>query len=35
VPPDAVRRALQRSGLTAVNRDTALGLFSEYTAIKP
>jgi demethylmenaquinone methyltransferase/2-methoxy-6-polyprenyl-1,4-benzoquinol methylase len=35
VPPDAVLRALQRSGLTAVSRDTALGLFSEYTAIKP
>ena len=35
VPPAAVLRALQRSGFTVVRRDTALGLFSEYTAAKP
>lgn len=34
VPPAAVLGALQSAGLTAVKRDTALGLFSEYTAVK-
>ncbi|HET7537141.1 MAG TPA: class I SAM-dependent methyltransferase [Candidatus Didemnitutus sp.] len=34
VPPDAVLAALRNAGLTAVERNTALGLFSEYTAVK-
>jgi demethylmenaquinone methyltransferase/2-methoxy-6-polyprenyl-1,4-benzoquinol methylase len=35
VPPASVLRALRRSGLTTEQRATALGLFSEYTAVKP
>ena len=35
VPPATVLDALRAAGLTAVKRDTALGLFSEYTAVKP
>ncbi len=34
VPPDCVLEALRSAGLTGVKRDTALGLFSEYTAFK-
>ena len=34
VPPDAVLAALRTAGLTEVKRNTALGLFSEYTAVK-
>lgn len=34
VPPASVLAALQAAGLTAVKRNTALGLFSEYTAVK-
>ncbi len=34
VPPASVLSALMAAGLTAVKRDTALGLFSEYTAMK-
>ena len=34
VPPSAVLGALQAAGFTAVKRDTALGLFSEYSAVK-
>jgi len=34
VPPAAVLEALRSSGLGAVQRSTALGLFSEYTATK-
>lgn len=34
VPPAAVLGALQAAGLTAAKRDTVLGLFSEYTAVK-
>jgi demethylmenaquinone methyltransferase/2-methoxy-6-polyprenyl-1,4-benzoquinol methylase len=34
VPPDCVLEALRSAGLTAVKRDTNLGLFSEYTACK-
>ena len=34
VPPAVVLDALRSAGLTAVKRDTALGLFSEYTAVK-
>jgi demethylmenaquinone methyltransferase / 2-methoxy-6-polyprenyl-1,4-benzoquinol methylase len=34
VPPAAVLGALESAGLTAVKRDTVLGLFSEYTAVK-
>jgi len=34
VPPDCVLEALRSVGLTAVKRDTSLGLFSEYTAVK-
>ncbi len=35
VPPAAVLHALQSAGLTAVKRDPVMGLFSEYTAVKP
>lgn len=35
VPPETVLAALRSSGLTEVKRNTALGLFSEYTAAKP
>jgi demethylmenaquinone methyltransferase/2-methoxy-6-polyprenyl-1,4-benzoquinol methylase len=35
VPPDDVLAALRNVGLTEVKRNTALGLFSEYTAVKP
>ena len=35
VPPAAVLSALGAAGLTAVKRDTILGIFSEYTAVKP
>jgi demethylmenaquinone methyltransferase/2-methoxy-6-polyprenyl-1,4-benzoquinol methylase len=34
VPPAAVLGALQAAGFAAVKRDTVLGLFSEYTAMK-
>ena len=34
VPPSTVLEALRAAGLTQVKRDTALGLFSEYTAVK-
>ena len=34
VPPAAVLGALEGAGLAAVKRDTVLGLFSEYTAVK-
>lgn len=34
VPPASVLLALRNAGLTAVKRDTVLGLFSEYTAVK-
>ena len=34
VPPAAVLAALRAAGLTDVKRNTALGLFSEYTAVK-
>lgn len=34
VPPADVLAALRSVGLTGVNRNTALGLFSEYTAMK-
>ena len=34
VPPASVLEALRGAGLTAVKRNTALGLFSEYTAVK-
>ncbi len=35
VPPAAVLAALAGAGLGQVKRDTSLGLFSEYTAVKP
>ena len=35
VPPSAVLAALNGAGLTAVKRTVILGLFSEYTAVKP
>jgi demethylmenaquinone methyltransferase/2-methoxy-6-polyprenyl-1,4-benzoquinol methylase len=35
VPPAAVLAALRAAGLTAVARNSVLGLFSEYTAAKP
>jgi demethylmenaquinone methyltransferase/2-methoxy-6-polyprenyl-1,4-benzoquinol methylase len=35
VRPSLVLGALEAAGFTAVKRDTALGLFSEYTAVKP
>jgi demethylmenaquinone methyltransferase/2-methoxy-6-polyprenyl-1,4-benzoquinol methylase len=35
VPPDTVLQALAAAGLTNVKRNVVLGLFSEYTAIKP
>lgn len=35
VPPPAVMEALAAVGLTGVQRKVVLGLFSEYTAIKP
>ena len=35
VPPETVLAALRSAGLTQVRRNTALGLFSEYTAVKP
>ncbi len=34
VPPATVLEALRNAGFTAVKRNTALGLFSEYTAVK-
>ena len=34
VPPDCVLEALRSVGLVGVKRNTALGLFSEYTAVK-
>lgn len=34
VPPASVLDALRAAGLTEVKRNTALGLFSEYTAVK-
>jgi demethylmenaquinone methyltransferase/2-methoxy-6-polyprenyl-1,4-benzoquinol methylase len=34
VPPAAVLETLRNAGLTEVRRNTALGLFSEYTAVK-
>jgi demethylmenaquinone methyltransferase / 2-methoxy-6-polyprenyl-1,4-benzoquinol methylase len=34
VPPEAVLAALKEAGLAEVKRTTALGLFSEYTAVK-
>ena len=34
VPPAAVLEALRSAGFREVKRDTALGLFSEYTAVK-
>lgn len=34
VPPSSVLDALRAAGLSAVKRDTALGLFSEYTGVK-
>jgi demethylmenaquinone methyltransferase/2-methoxy-6-polyprenyl-1,4-benzoquinol methylase len=34
VPPAAVLEALRAAGLTEVKRNSALGLFSEYTAVK-
>lgn len=34
VPPEQVLEALRAAGLTEVKRNTALGLFSEYTAVK-
>jgi demethylmenaquinone methyltransferase/2-methoxy-6-polyprenyl-1,4-benzoquinol methylase len=34
VPPATVLHALAAAGFTAVRRDVALGLFSEYTAVK-
>jgi demethylmenaquinone methyltransferase/2-methoxy-6-polyprenyl-1,4-benzoquinol methylase len=34
VPPETVLEALRSVGLTQVKRNTALGLFSEYTAVK-
>ncbi len=34
VPPSAVLGALAAAGFTAVKRDAALGLFSEYSAVK-
>ena len=34
VPPSAVLGALQTAGFAGVKRDTALGLFSEYSAVK-
>ena len=35
VPPATVLGALEGAGFAAVRRDTVLGLFSEYTAVKP
>ncbi len=35
VPPDSVLKALGAAGLTGVKRTVILGLFSEYTAVKP
>lgn len=35
VPPATVLAALRSAGLTEVKRNTALGLFSEYTGVKP
>mgnify|MGYP001544983605 CR=1 FL=1 len=35
VPPATVLEALRGAGLAGVRRNTALGLFSEYTAVKP
>jgi len=35
VPPAAVLAALRAAGLAEVKHETALGLFSEYTAVKP
>ena len=34
VPPDCVLEALRSVGLVGVKRNTALGLFSEYTALR-
>lgn len=35
VPPDSVLQALRNAGLAEVKRTAMLGLFSEYTAVKP
>ena len=35
VPPASVLQALRNAGLVQVTRNTLLGLFSEYTAVKP
>ena len=35
VPPVSVLEALRAAGLTTVKRRLQLGLFSEYTAVKP
>ena len=35
VPPATVLDALRSAGLAAVKRNTALGLFSEYSGVKP
>jgi demethylmenaquinone methyltransferase/2-methoxy-6-polyprenyl-1,4-benzoquinol methylase len=35
IPPEAVMAALQQAGFTQVQRHVELGIFSEYTAIKP
>ena len=35
VDPDKVINMLQRAGFTNVRRNTPLGIFSEYTAVKP
>lgn len=35
IPPEAVMGALQQAGFTQVQRHVELGIFSEYTAIKP
>ena len=35
VPPEAVLAALQKAGFVQVSRKSMLGLFSEYTAVKP
>jgi demethylmenaquinone methyltransferase/2-methoxy-6-polyprenyl-1,4-benzoquinol methylase len=34
VPPASVLEAMRSVGLAEVRRDTVLGLFSEYTAVK-
>src|SRR5262249_30606237 len=35
VPPEAVMQALRAAGFTQVKREVQLGIFSEYTAVKP